>query len=82
MSKPLTTVETLNKKSDYSTNFSITRDEIIAIHRRKYEELIAKDKDELVRMLMGKNNYEDAKFWYFYFKIKENKKYISVSLKD
>ena len=64
MSKPLTAVETLNKKSDYSTNFSITREEIIALHRREYEELIAKDKEELVRMLMGYQNYNDAKYFF------------------
>lgn len=66
MSKPLTALEELNKKSDYPADFSITREEIIAMHRREYEELIAKDKEELVRMLMGENKYEDAKFWYFY----------------
>ena len=82
MSKPLTVLEELNKKSDYPTNYSITREEIIAMHRREYEELIAKDKEELVRMLMGNNKYEDAKFWYFCFKIKENKEYISISSKD
>lgn len=63
-SKPLTAVETLNKKSDYSTNFSITREEIIALHRREYEELIAKDKEELVMMLMGYPNYIDAVLFY------------------
>lgn len=60
MSKPLTVLETLNKKSDYPPNYSITREEIIALHRREYEELIAKDKEELVRMIMGYPNYIDA----------------------
>lgn len=64
MSKPLTAVETLNKKSEYPTNFSITREEIIALHRREYEELIAKDKEELVRIIMGTSNYYDATIWY------------------
>ena len=64
MSKPLTALEELNKKSDYPTNFSITREEIIAMHRRDYEELIAKDKEELVRMLMGYQNYIDAKYFF------------------
>lgn len=54
----------LNKKSDYPTNNSITRKEIIALHRRKYEELIAKDKEELVRIIMGNNNYSDAILFY------------------
>ena len=60
MSKLLTTLETLNKKSDYPTNYTITREEIIALHRREYEELIAKDKEELVRIIMGNDNYSDA----------------------
>ena len=60
MSELLTILETLNEKSDYPTNNSITREEIIALHRREYEELIAKDKEELVRIIMGKNNYLDA----------------------
>lgn len=64
MSKPLTAVETLNKKSDYPINYSITREEIIALHRREYEELIAKDKEELVMMLMGYPNYIDAVLFY------------------
>ena len=59
MNRPLTAVEGVNYTPELNS-VSITRDEIIAMHRRDYEKLMSKDKQDLVRMIMGDNAYFDA----------------------
>ena len=59
MSRPLTAIEGIDYVEE-KHNFTITRDEIMAMHRREYEKLMSKNKEELVRMIMGDNAYFDA----------------------
>lgn len=63
MNRPLTAIEGIDYKEE-NKQFSVTQADIIAMHRREYEELIAKDKEELVRIIMGTNNYYDATIWH------------------
>lgn len=41
----------------YPTAMSITRDEMLALYDRRYEELSKKSKDELIKMLIGEKPY-------------------------
>lgn len=56
-------IKTINDSSKlendnyYPTNISITRDEILALYDRRYEELSKKSKDELIKMLIGEKPY-------------------------
>ena len=59
MSRPLTAIEGIDYVEE-KHNFTITKDEIVDMHRREYEKLISKNKEELVRMIMGDNAYFDA----------------------
>ena len=59
MSRPLTAVEGVNHTSKLN-NASISSDEARAMHRRDYEKLMSKDKQDLVRIIMGDNAYFDA----------------------
>ncbi len=40
-----------------SATISISRDEVLALYDRRYEELSKKSKDELIRMLIGEKPY-------------------------
>lgn len=61
MNRPLTAVEGVNNTPELNnTSISITRDEVRAMHRQDYEKLMSKNKEELVRMIMGDNAYFDA----------------------
>lgn len=59
-------IKTINDSSKlendnyYPTAISITRDEMLALYDRRYEELSKKSKDELIKMLIGEKPY------YFY----------------
>jgi hypothetical protein len=59
MSRPLTAIEGIDYVEE-EHNFTITKDEIVDMHRRDYERLMSKNKEELVRMIMGDNAYFDA----------------------
>jgi hypothetical protein len=59
MSRPLTVIEGIDYVEE-EHNFTITKDEIVDMHRRDYERLMSKNKEELVRMIMGDNAYFDA----------------------
>ena len=59
MSRPLTAIEGIDYVEE-KHNYTITNDEIVDMHRREYEKLISKNKEELVRMIMGDNAYFDA----------------------
>lgn len=59
MNRPLTAVEGVNHTPELN-KASITRDESRAMHRRDYEKLMSKDKQDLVRIIMGDNAYFDA----------------------
>ena len=59
MNRPLTAIEGIDYKEE-NKNFSITQADIIAMHRKEYEKLISKEKEELVRMIMGDKAYYDA----------------------
>ena len=59
MSRPLTVIEGIDYVEE-KHNFTITNDEIVSMHRREYEKLMSKNKEELVRMIMGDNAYFDA----------------------
>ena len=59
MNRPLTAVEGVNHTPELN-NASITRDESRTMHRRDYEKLMSKDKQDLVRIIMGDNAYFDA----------------------
>lgn len=56
-------IKTINDSSKlendnyYPTSISITRDEILALYDRRYEELSKKSKDELIKMLIGEKPY-------------------------
>lgn len=59
MDRPLTAIEGIDYVEE-KHNCSITSDEIVAMHRREYEKLMSKNKEELVRIIMGDNAYFDA----------------------
>ena len=59
MSRPLTAIEGIDYVEE-EHNFTITKDEIVDMHRREYKKLMSKNKEELVRMIMGDNAYFDA----------------------
>lgn len=59
MNRPLTAIEGIDYKEE-NEQFTITQADIIAMHRREYEKLISKEKEELVRMIMGNTAYYDA----------------------
>lgn len=59
MSRPLTAIEGIDYVEE-KHNYTVTKDDIVAMHRREYEKLISKNKEELVRMIMGDNAYFDA----------------------
>ena len=59
MSRPLTAIEGIVYVEE-KQNITITKDEIVDMHRREYKKLISKNKEELVRMIMGDNAYFDA----------------------
>lgn len=59
MSRPVTAIEGIDYVEE-KHNFTITKDEIVDMHIREYEKLISKNKEELVRMIMGDNAYFDA----------------------
>ena len=40
-----------------SATISISRDEVLALYDRRYEELSKKSKDELIKMLIGEKPY-------------------------
>lgn len=56
-------IKTINDSSKlendnyYPTAMSITRDEMLALYDRRYEELSKKSKDELIKMLIGEKPY-------------------------
>lgn len=61
MNRPLTAVEGVNHTPELNNaSISITRNESRAMHRRDYEKLMSKDKQDLVRIIMGDNAYFDA----------------------
>lgn len=61
MNRPLTAIEGIDYKEE-NKQLSVTQEDIIAMHRKEYEKLISKEKEELVRMIMGDKAYYDAIF--------------------
>ena len=59
MNRPLTAIEGIDYKEE-NKQLSVTQEDIIAMHRKEYEKLISKEKEELVRMIMGDEAYYDA----------------------
>ena len=59
MNRPLTAIEGIDYKEE-NNQLSITQADIIAMHRKEYEKLISKEKEELVRMIMGDKAYYDT----------------------
>lgn len=47
----------LENDNYYPAAISITRDEMLALYDRRYEELSKKSKDELIKMLIGEKPY-------------------------
>lgn len=59
MDRPLTAIEGIDYVEE-KHNCSITSDEIVAMHRREYDKLMSKNKEELVRMIMGREAYDNV----------------------
>lgn len=71
MSNLTTALENINKKDD-TCQYTISREDMIRIHRNFYEKLNAKSKEELIKDIMGEKSYEDATIWYNYYKLSNN----------
>lgn len=50
-------LEPLDDNYFNSATLSISRDEVLALYDRRYEELSKKSKDELIKMLIGEKPY-------------------------
>ena len=62
-SKITTELQTLNKE-DYPMNASITSKDVVILAKREYDKLMLEDKEELIRMIMGNENYVRATIGY------------------
>ena len=60
MSKVLSATEVMSEPNNETMQFTITQEDIDEMACREYEELMSKDKEELVKMLMGTERYYNA----------------------
>lgn len=61
-SKITTELQTLNKED--SMQASITSKDMVILAKREYDKLMLEDKEELIRMIMGTENYVRATIGY------------------